>query len=73
MRTVSGSVEVDSTGKKAGRGAYLCKVRECWEIGLRKGVIEHSLKTSISQEDKKALSTYIESLPGEKDLDKQKG
>ena len=27
-----GSVEVDSSGKRAGRGAYLCTAWDCWHI-----------------------------------------
>ena len=32
VRTPNGAVEIDLTGKKPGRGAYLCRQRvECWE------------------------------------------
>src|SRR5947209_1216587 len=44
VRTPEGSVEIDETGKKAGRGAYLCRVRECWEIGLAKKALDNALK-----------------------------
>jgi predicted RNA-binding protein YlxR (DUF448 family) len=33
VRLTDGSVEVDPGGKKSGRGAYLCGVPECWEVG----------------------------------------
>ena len=36
IRTPSGAVEVDPTGKKSGRGAYVCPNLECVER-LRKG------------------------------------
>lgn len=36
VRTPEGSVEVDPTGKKSGRGAYVCPSPECLEL-LRKG------------------------------------
>ena len=32
VRVSDGSVEVDTSGKKAGRGAYLCRVEECWSM-----------------------------------------
>ena len=35
IRTPSGTVEVDPTGKKSGRGAYVCPNLECVEL-LRK-------------------------------------
>ncbi len=31
VRTPDGAVRVDPTGKVAGRGAYLCKARPCWQ------------------------------------------
>ena len=30
VRTAEGTVEVDKTGKRAGRGAYLCPAQVCW-------------------------------------------
>ena len=36
VRIADGSVEVDTSGKKTGRGAYLCQARECWEAGLNR-------------------------------------
>ncbi|MBI2847169.1 MAG: YlxR family protein [Chloroflexi bacterium] len=64
VRTAGGSIEVDTTGKKAGRGAYLCKSKTCWETGIKKNRLEHTLKTSITSEDKVRLLTYAETLPG---------
>ena len=55
-----GNVEVDITGKKAGRGAYLCRRRECWEIGLKGSRLEHALRTSIARDDREQLARYEE-------------
>jgi len=57
-----GSVEVDATGKKAGRGAYLCPTQECWEIGLKGGRLEHTLRTSLTQDNRDQLIRYGKSL-----------
>jgi predicted RNA-binding protein YlxR (DUF448 family) len=62
VRTASGTVEVDETGKKPGRGAYLCKARECWDKALTGKVLEYALKTAITAEDKTALQAYAETL-----------
>lgn len=62
VRTPQGTVEADPTGKKAGRGAYLCAQEECWKAGLAKGRLERSLKTSISKADADALRAYAGSL-----------
>jgi predicted RNA-binding protein YlxR (DUF448 family) len=58
-------VEVDETGKKPGRGAYLCKTRECWEKALKGKILEYALKTAITAEDKAALQAYADSLRSE--------
>jgi uncharacterized protein len=65
VRGTSGSVEVDETGKKAGRGAYLHKSRECWDKALRCKVLEYALKTAITAEDKAALQAYGEGIADE--------
>ncbi|MFH1652327.1 MAG: YlxR family protein [Chloroflexota bacterium] len=35
VRTPEGNVEIDRSGKKPGRGAYLCLSPECWQAGLK--------------------------------------
>ncbi len=62
VRTPLGRVEVDPTGKKAGRGAYLCRRAECWKLGLEKHALERALKTSIGPEDLQALYAYAATL-----------
>jgi predicted RNA-binding protein YlxR (DUF448 family) len=62
VRTPDGRVEVDETGKKSGRGAYLCRTRECWEKALKSRALEYALKTPVSIEDKAALQAYAEAL-----------
>jgi len=65
VRTPAGPVEVDLTGKKAGRGAYLCKSAACWEKALRKRHLEYALQTTITHEDRAALMEYARTLPSE--------
>lgn len=62
VRSLEGTVEVDLTGKKAGRGAYLCRRPECWEAGLKKDRLANALKTTLSKEDRQRLSEFAESL-----------
>ena len=57
-------VQVDPTGKLAGRGAYLHDQRHCWENGL-KGALAHALKTEIGPEDRTRLMDFMNSLPQE--------
>ncbi len=62
VRTYNGNVEVDTSGKKAGRGAYLCRAPECWEIGLKGGRLEHALRVSLTQDNREQLITYGKDL-----------
>ncbi len=57
MRT-AGGVEVDASGKRAGRGAYLCPQAECWENGLQKGRLEYTLRTALTQDNREQLIKY---------------
>ena len=55
-------VQVDPTGKKAGRGAYLHNVRECWEKGL-KGPLADALKVRLAEDDFDRLRLFMQTLP----------
>ena len=48
VRTPEGEVEIDSSGKRNGRGAYLCADRACWEEALRKDWLGRALRTSLA-------------------------
>jgi predicted RNA-binding protein YlxR (DUF448 family) len=63
VRTANG-VQVDPTGKLAGRGAYLHDRRECWERGL-KGALAHALKTTLTSDDRARLEDFMNSLPSQ--------
>ena len=45
-----GNVCLDATGKKNGRGAYICSKLECFEKAVKTKGLERSLKTQIPQE-----------------------
>ena len=62
--SANGIVEVDTSGKKVGRGAYLCQARECWEIGLKGSRLEHVLRITLAQDNREQLIQYGKSLPG---------
>jgi predicted RNA-binding protein YlxR (DUF448 family) len=62
VRTGTGEVEVDLTGKRAGRGAYLCPNPTCWEQALKRRILEHALQTTISPENRAVLEEYSQGL-----------
>lgn len=57
-------VQVDLTGKMAGRGAYLHDQRSCWEKGL-KGALARALKVELTPEDRERLQAFFDTLPEE--------
>ena len=62
VRTSDGNVAVDASGKEAGRGAYLCRAPECWEVGLKGGRLEYALRTSLTQDNREQLARYGKDL-----------
>ena len=56
------TVEVDTRGKKAGRGAYLCPQLKCWETSLKKGRLDYALHIRINPENRQSLLEYAKSL-----------
>ncbi len=62
VRVSGGGVEVDPGGKRAGRGAYLCPAVACWEVGLKKGRLEHALRTTLTPDNREQLLRYSEGL-----------
>ena len=50
IKTVEGNVELDSTGKKNGRGAYICPCMDCLKKARKSKGIERSLKIAIPDE-----------------------
>ena len=50
LRTPEGEVVLDLTGKKSGRGAYICKNAACFKKARKARRIETSLECQISEE-----------------------
>jgi len=65
VRTPDGHVLLDATGKKSGRGTYLCARRSCWIPAVQRGKLEHEFNLTLSAEDRAELEAYIETLPVE--------
>jgi len=53
---------IDSTGKAAGRGAYVHDKKSCWESAI-KGALAHALKTELTEQDRDVLIHFMDSLP----------
>ncbi len=49
---------VDDTGKRSGRGAYLCRQPGCWDSALRGGRLATALRGRIEQHDHERLVQF---------------
>ena len=50
LKTPEDEIVLDTTGRKNGRGAYVCQSTECLDKAIRNHGIERSLKTSVPEE-----------------------
>jgi len=63
VRTASEGVVVDSTGKRNGRGAYICHQPLCWEqISQKKGLLDQALKTAVTAAELEAIANQNPAL-----------
>lgn len=56
----AGDVVLDPTGKKSGRGAYVCPTTDCIGLALKQKKLERSLKTPIAETVADALRAAVE-------------
>jgi hypothetical protein len=47
VRTPEGAVLIDLTGKKSGRGAYLCGKQSCFKLAKKTKALDRALKQSV--------------------------
>ena len=50
LRSPEGVISIDFTGKKSGRGAYLCKNEACFKKARKSGIIRRALECEITDE-----------------------
>lgn len=62
VKSKDGEISIDETGKKNGRGAYICRDMDCFFKAQKKHSLERSLKCSISEEIYEKLRQEIEEL-----------
>lgn len=60
VRSAEGEVSVDATGKKNGRGAYLCPSVTCLQKARKARRLERALECTITDEVYTALESEIE-------------
>ena len=60
VKSPEGEVSVDLTGKKSGRGAYVCKNTECLEKAFKAKRLSRNLDVVIDEEIYNRLRNEIE-------------
>ena len=65
LRTAEGEICLDTTGKKNGRGAYLCMSGECLKKARKNKGLERSFKMNIPNEVYDGLEKEFENLEAE--------
>ncbi|HEX3044204.1 MAG TPA: YlxR family protein [Bacillota bacterium] len=62
VRSPEGSVLVDPSGKKSGRGAYTCPNLNCLELAFKGSLLDNALETSITAQMKEQLKSDLSKL-----------
>lgn len=62
LKTTDDEVVLDATGKKNGRGAYLCLSKECLNQAIKSKGLERSLKMPIPQEVYDSLKKELDEV-----------
>lgn len=60
VKEQDGTVSMDLSGKKNGRGAYVCKSAECLAKAIKTKAIERSLQVQISKEIYEQLKVELD-------------
>jgi len=59
VRTPEGKIEMDFTGRKAGRGAYICANTACLKKAVKSKILDKSLQRSIPEE---VVAQFLEKM-----------
>ena len=62
IKTPEGTFMLDATGKKNGRGAYVCPSEECSQLARKNKGLERSFKQAIPAEVYESLEKEMEAL-----------
>lgn len=67
VRSPDNTVSLDPTGKKSGRGAYICRNEECLTRALKQKQLERQLQISMTPEISAVLAAELNSMREEAD------
>ena len=64
VRSPEGEVSMDLTGKKPGRGAYICRSKECLKRAVKSKALSRAFQVEIPQGVMDVLSEQMEGTDG---------
>ena len=64
VRSPEGEVTLDVKGKAPGRGAYVCRSRECLQKAIKTKAINRALSVTLPEEVQNLLAEQMEGMDG---------
>ncbi|MBR6509069.1 MAG: YlxR family protein [Clostridia bacterium] len=62
VKSAEGEISLDVTGKKNGRGAYICKNSECFKKAKKTDALSRAFETKVTEEIYNQLETELEKI-----------
>ena len=69
VRSPEGEISFDLTGRKSGRGAYVCRSQDCLQKAVRQHQLERAFSAPVSDAVRDALMAQLPDLPAPEDND----
>ncbi len=63
VRSPEGEISIDLTGKRSGRGAYVCQQESCLMRAIKQRQLDRALETTIGPEITQQLKDRLAQLP----------
>ncbi len=60
VRSPEGEISYDPTGRKNGRGSYICKNRECFDKAVKRKAFERAFGVKLTEEVVNSIREEIE-------------
>ena len=62
IETAEGEIKLDATGKLTGRGAYICRDKECLNKARKSNALARAFETNVSEDIYIGLETELDNI-----------
>lgn len=62
VRSPEDVISMDDTGRKPGRGAYICKNAECLQKAIKQKQLERTFSCALTEEIRESLAKELQNL-----------